>query len=348
MSDRQLSPYSELMPSSLQEKVEMAKYLAQSDLMPGGLKTPAQVFVALQMGHELGLSPMVAVNNIAVINGRPSLSSAIMEAIARNHRDFAGIKITPSGEGEERTCKVEIKRKTGENIETFTGYYTLAMATEAGLYPGKKDNWDKYPERMLKARASGYAARDAFPDALAGMISYDEAEEIQQEPRDVTPEKSPPEIKKDGDNRDIPIEDLSKMLSPEELEAIDTKMVKVQKYINDNMPHLKADTVKFIDEHARDTCIRHFYRTGTEPTAYLEEMMNRMRKQVDAAKAKEKDTKAKAKIENGQQPTEGGIEKPLMDDVKRRKKVEDAEVIEEEDTEVIEEELDFGEETDIW
>ncbi len=355
MSDRQLSPYSELMPVSLQEKVEMAKYFAQSDLMPGGLKSPAQVLVALQMGHELGLAPMIALNNIAVINGRPSLSSAIMEAIARNHKDFVGIKITPSGEGKERACEVVIRRRVGENIESFTGFYNLAMATEAGLYPGKKDNWDKYPERMLKARASGYASRDAFPDALAGMVSYDEAEEIPKEPRDVTPEprdvraeKAPDEIKKGGANARIPIADLENMLSPEETKAIDDKLTEMQAFIEENMAYLKAETVAFVDEKARGNCMRHFYRTGKEPTRYLGEMWDRMRTQVDESRAKEKEAAKKEAAEKTGQQGRGATESvkktegALMDEVKAKAgEAEDAEIVKEPETDEYHDELDI-------
>ena len=37
--------------------------------MPKSIETPEAVFVAMQMGAEIGLSPMASVQNIAVIKG---------------------------------------------------------------------------------------------------------------------------------------------------------------------------------------------------------------------------------------------------------------------------------------
>ena len=50
-------------------------------------------------------------------------------------------------------------------------------AERAGLL--KKDNWQKYPARMLKARAVSYAVNDLFPDVFFGLLSKEEAEEIE-------------------------------------------------------------------------------------------------------------------------------------------------------------------------
>ena len=58
---------SNLMPQTQAEKYEMASVLCKSGLIPSGLNSPEKVFVALQWGHELGLSPMVAVKAFARI-----------------------------------------------------------------------------------------------------------------------------------------------------------------------------------------------------------------------------------------------------------------------------------------
>ncbi len=333
MSDKQLSPHNELMPVSITEKVEMAKYLAQSDLMPGGLSSPAKVFVALQMGHELGLSPMIAINNIAVIKGRPSLSAGIMDAIVRNHPDFAGISISYGKD--PISCTVVIKRRMGADIESIEGYFDMNDAKTAGLI--KADSgWEKYPRRMVKARALSFAARDAFPDALAGMVTQEEAEHLPLEPRDVTPKGAPKEVKKDGNDTEIPIEDLTGTMTEEETEQIDAKMEKVVTYITENAKYITKSAVKFTTDKAREHCIRHFYRTGKEPTKYLDELHDKLREQVKTAKAAEKDTEAKKKAEakasNTEEEVPRGNEGKLMDDIrakavsnKEAEKVEEAE-----------------------
>jgi hypothetical protein len=187
MSDH---PMDGLMPVTIGDKMVMARTLAESGLIPKSLDTPAKVFIALQMGHELGLKPMVAVNNITAINGKPTLSADLMVGLAKQHQDYAGMEVGYSGEGDALRCDVSVKRTlpNGET-ETGVGSFSLAEAKEAGLWDKAGGIWQKYTRRMLKHRASAYAIRDVFPDLLAGLHTTEEidGEDFSETPRDVTP-----------------------------------------------------------------------------------------------------------------------------------------------------------------
>jgi hypothetical protein len=172
---------SALMPSTISEKLEMAKLLAASGLVPASLNTPEKVFVALQWGHELGLTAMSSVNNVIPINGRPTLSADIMHALARSNPEYGGT------EWKQRTAEkaeVVITRISPDGAaEKYTGYFDRAMAETAGLLG--KDTYKKYPDRMYRARALSRACKEAFPDVFAGLYSQEEAEEFPPM-RDVT------------------------------------------------------------------------------------------------------------------------------------------------------------------
>jgi hypothetical protein len=58
--------------------------------------------------------------------------------------------------------------------------FSIDDAKKAGLW-GKAGPWTQYPDRMLQMRPRGFACRDAFPDALRGLISREEAEDIPRE-----------------------------------------------------------------------------------------------------------------------------------------------------------------------
>jgi hypothetical protein len=171
----------ELTPVSVRDRLAMAGHLAKSGLMPASMKTAEQVFIALQWGAELGLTPMVSVNSVYVINGKPTLSVDVMHAIARKHPEFAG-EAWKSQTSEK--SEVVIYRQTKWGKEEFVGYYDISMAKKAKLID--KDTWVKFPERMLKHRALSYALRDAFPDVLAGVYSVEEMDGVAGF-RDVTP-----------------------------------------------------------------------------------------------------------------------------------------------------------------
>ena len=173
-----------LMPQTLDEKLKLAEVLAKSGLVPTSLNSKEKVYVALQMGHELGLSPMVSVNNVAVINGRPTLSADVMYALGRSNPEYGGLVWK---QRDAVKAEVEVTRITGKVTEKFTGYFTMEMAKAAGL--AEKDIYKKYPDRMLRARAISRAFKEAFPDVFAGIYSSEEAEDIDIEVmRNVTPD----------------------------------------------------------------------------------------------------------------------------------------------------------------
>ncbi|EMB29553.1 hypothetical protein HMPREF9727_01344 [Treponema denticola MYR-T] len=154
---------------SFDDQMRMAEVMAKSGLLPKALDTKEKVFIALQWGVELGLTPMAAATNIAVINGKPTLSADIMHAIVRNNPEYAGAEWKKQ---DEQAAEVLVKRKNANMTETFRGYYDIEMAKRANLL--SKDNWRAYPARMLKHRALSFALRDAFPDVLAGLYSPDD------------------------------------------------------------------------------------------------------------------------------------------------------------------------------
>lgn len=157
-----------LLPTTFAEAEKYATMIARSSFCPQGFKgNPGDVLIAVQMGNELGLKPIQALQNIAVINGKPSIYGDAMLALVKNHPDYEWMK----EEGDEKAAVCTIKRRNEpERVVTFT----RNDAEIAGLW-GKAGPWKTYPKRMLQMRARGFACRDAFPDALKGLISEDEA-----------------------------------------------------------------------------------------------------------------------------------------------------------------------------
>lgn len=164
-------------PANLGEAMEFARILAGSDMVPKDYQgKPGNVLVAIQMGAELGLAPMQAIQNIAVINGRPSLWGDAILAVVRAHRHFGSIQemdIADITEAEKATC---ILTRKGEQPHTST--FSVEDAKRAGLW-GKSGPWKQYPSRMMQLRARAFACRNVFPDALRGIQSAEEVTDIQ-------------------------------------------------------------------------------------------------------------------------------------------------------------------------
>lgn len=164
-----------LRPQTFDQLTIFAEMAARSTLVPGDYKgNPGNIMVAVQMGSEIGLAPMQALQNIAVINGRPAVFGDAMLALCKNSPLWGGIKESVSGTGDAMVATCEIHRKD-DNPVVVT--FSVENAKKAELW-GKRGPWQQYPQRMLQMRARGFALRDAFPDVLKGLISADEAQDI--------------------------------------------------------------------------------------------------------------------------------------------------------------------------
>jgi len=162
-------------PTNLTEAIALSKLIAGSELAPKDYKgKPANVLIAMQMGAEVGLAPMAALQNIAVINGRPSLWGDAALGIVQVSPMYEWHKEEIKGEGDLRTAFCQVKRK---NQEPYTATFSVLQAKKAQLW-GKPGPWQTYPDRMLQMRARGFALRDKFSDALRGLILAEEAMDI--------------------------------------------------------------------------------------------------------------------------------------------------------------------------
>lgn len=171
-----------LTPTSLKEAMEYANILSKSSIVPKGYQGKAgDILVAIQMGQEIGLKPIQSLQNIAVINGRPSIWGDACLALVTAHKDCEDIKEEINDATLTATCTV--KRK-GRSETVYS--YSKDDAVKAGLW-GKQGPWQQYPKRMLQMRARSFALRNAFPDALNGLILAEEAMDY----RDVTPHTKP-------------------------------------------------------------------------------------------------------------------------------------------------------------
>ena len=170
-----------LQPANMDEALRMAEMLSRSQMIPKAYQgKPQDALVAMMMGCELGLNPIQSLQNIAVINGKPSIFGDAMAALMLNHPAFGGMEESFDDATMTATCTVW--RKGGaKHTQTFSE----ADARKAGLW-SKAGPWTQYPKRMLQMRARGFAIRSQFADALAGLITREEAEDLPAE-RDVTP-----------------------------------------------------------------------------------------------------------------------------------------------------------------
>jgi hypothetical protein len=161
-------------PRGLDEAIRLAKIMAASGLMPKAINTPEAVFVAMQMGAEIGLSPMASVQNIAVINGKPGIYGDAALAVVRACGLLEEFKEWSEGERKTPgwTFYCQIKRK---GFDAIKGSYSWAEACEAGFDRVEPVSpWKKWTARMMQFKARNFVMRDQFADVLKGIRTVEE------------------------------------------------------------------------------------------------------------------------------------------------------------------------------
>jgi hypothetical protein len=174
---------------TLDDARAFADILCKTDLVPKDyVNKPGNAIVAMQMGMEIGLPPLQAIQGIAVVNGRPAIWGDALRALILSAPDLEDISETSTDD--TATCSIT-RRGRSPVVRTFS----QADAKAAGL-AGKPGPWTQYPKRMRQLRAFAFCARDAYADRLRGLSSADELDDIEPREKNVTP-RQPQRVSQD-------------------------------------------------------------------------------------------------------------------------------------------------------
>lgn len=189
-----------LVPVDFDGAYRIANVVVTAGMAPKSLDTVPKAMVAIMHGLEVGLTPMQALQSIAVINGKPSIYGDGAIALCLNSPFCEDINEHYEGkEGEDSYKAVCVAKRKGK--KPVVGEFSIGDAKVAGLWTkrgrnGEPTPWQTYPKRMLKMRAR-WALRDAFADVLKGLHLGEEMEDMEptpaESPRAARRAPAPPE-----------------------------------------------------------------------------------------------------------------------------------------------------------
>lgn len=157
---------------------EQAEDFLASGFLPPSFKKFQQVVLMIQLGRELNIPPLQAINGIHVIQGKPTVSPQLMLALIERSGQMKNIKVLV----DEKSAKVEMTRKGREpHLEIFSMEDAKRMVTseyvngvKKSISLSEKHNWKAQPKTMMKWRAISACARIVFPDVLMGLYTAEE------------------------------------------------------------------------------------------------------------------------------------------------------------------------------
>lgn len=168
--------------SNFDDAQRMAKALTASTLVPKPYQNNiSNTLVALEMANRINISPLMVMQNLDIIQGKPSWRSSFIISALNSCGRFKPLRFKFEGQKgtDEFGCRAyTYDLETNELVEGVKIDWKMVKA-EGWLSKGGS-KWKTMPELMFQYRAASFFGRLYAPDILTGMHSVDEIIDVNQ------------------------------------------------------------------------------------------------------------------------------------------------------------------------
>lgn len=179
--------------SSFDHAQRVAQALSKSDLIPKEYKNNIpNTLIALDVAYRIKASPLMVMQHLYIVHGKPSWSSTFLIAAINNCGRFSSLRFDVSGDGDEYGCVAWAKDKDGNKLDGPK--VTIGMAKKEGWLQKNGSKWITMPELMMRYRAAAFFSRLYAPEITMGMQTVEEVQDVTGEVVETKIEKSELEI----------------------------------------------------------------------------------------------------------------------------------------------------------
>ena len=172
--------------AAFEDAQRIAKMLASSTMVPiayQGTNNVPNVLVALEISNRMQVSPLMVMQNLDIIQGKPGFNAKFTAALVNNCGKYTPLRYVFTGEGPTRACRaVATELSTGSVCEGPP--CSIALAKAEGWYDKPKSKWPNMPDLMLTYRCAKFWANVFEPGLTMGIPTSEELLDISdyQEP----------------------------------------------------------------------------------------------------------------------------------------------------------------------
>ena len=162
--------------SALELAIKAANVLAKSTLVPKEYRgNIANCIIALNMSNRMNADPLMVMQNLYIVHGKPGWSSQFLISTFNTSGKFSALRYEWVGdEGKDSWgCRAwAVEKATGEKLTGAT--VTIDLAKKEGWYGKDGSKWQTMPQQMLMYRAASWFIRAYAPELAMGMHTADE------------------------------------------------------------------------------------------------------------------------------------------------------------------------------
>lgn len=168
----------------------VAKAFASSTLVPQQYQNNVpNTMMALNMAQRMGADPLMVMQNLNIVHGRPAWSSKFLIATFNSGKRFEAMRFEFDGvENTDAWCCRALATERGSGIEVKGAWVSIQMAKDEGWYSRNGSKWKTMPQQMLMYRAATMFIGVYAPEISMGLRTDDELRDI----IDVTPIETVP------------------------------------------------------------------------------------------------------------------------------------------------------------
>lgn len=167
----------------------LAKMYSTSTMIPQVYQNkPDNCFVAIELAGRMNVSPILVMQNLYIVQGKPSWSGQACIALINGCGKFKGeLEFVFIGEQMEDSfgCYCKATKKDGKELKGTQ--ITIKMAQDEGWLSKTGSKWKTMPQQMMMYRAAAFFARVYCPEVLMGFSTADEVEDVtkQEKPKTI-------------------------------------------------------------------------------------------------------------------------------------------------------------------
>lgn len=159
----------------------VAMMLSKSDLVPKEYKDKVgNCVIALEMAYRMGVSPLIVMQNLNIILGKPAWSSTFLIASLNTCGKFSPLRYEENEEkgGSCRAWAIDLK----SNEKVYGAWVNMEMAKAEGWMDKGGSKWKTMPELMRRYRAASFFTKQFAPEISMGFQTTEEVIDITAAP----------------------------------------------------------------------------------------------------------------------------------------------------------------------
>jgi hypothetical protein len=159
----------------------MATALSSSTLVPKEYQGPSGLpncLIAMEISARIGASPLMVMQNMVVIHGRPTWSSKFLIATVNASGRFSPLRFVFDDLAKPTSCyAVATDIRTGEELRGEI--ITMQLVKDEGWFNRNGSKWKTMPGQMFRYRAASWWVNVYCPEIALGLMTQEEAIDVQ-------------------------------------------------------------------------------------------------------------------------------------------------------------------------